>query len=259
VVNYFGLRAKPRSPIPVGVDVIEDHSHDPWSKWASDSEADFCVASLRKTLPLPDGGVLWSPRSHPVPVSVGVSEDLRRASSDRLAGMILKNLYLHGHSVPKETFRRLGRRGEANLSKGSVSGMSEVAKSLLEILPTKTWRDLRRENYAHLRRHLDQVRWATMLLPSKQSCPFCMAIICDTEARCAHLKRALQCRNVYGAVLWPLERTIVDGVPLRDRKLSRRLICLHCDMRYSAADMSRVGSLVLEVGEGWVGHQGTFS
>ena len=42
--------------------VVEDHSHDPSSPWAASSSAHYAVASLRKTMPLPDGGVLWSPQ-----------------------------------------------------------------------------------------------------------------------------------------------------------------------------------------------------
>ncbi|HET9953251.1 MAG TPA: hypothetical protein VFQ61_02040, partial [Polyangiaceae bacterium] len=64
-VGYFGLRG-PALRLPprrsASIYVLEDHSHDPWSNWAAASKADFCFASLRKTLPIPDGAVLWSPR-----------------------------------------------------------------------------------------------------------------------------------------------------------------------------------------------------
>ena len=36
--------------------LVEDHSHDPFSPWAVGSNADFAFSSLRKTLPVPDGG-----------------------------------------------------------------------------------------------------------------------------------------------------------------------------------------------------------
>src|SRR5690606_7795309 len=57
-VNLFGFRTAQWAFKLPGVAVIEDHTHDPWSAWAATSQADFAVASLRKTLPLPDGGVL---------------------------------------------------------------------------------------------------------------------------------------------------------------------------------------------------------
>ncbi len=60
IVNFFGLKAagdyeKARE---LGIPVIEDHSHDPWSQWAIHSKADYVLVSLRKTLPIPDGGAI---------------------------------------------------------------------------------------------------------------------------------------------------------------------------------------------------------
>jgi hypothetical protein len=66
-MNYFGLRTPPDLELPEGVEVLEDHSHDPVSAWAEQSSADFCLASLRKTLPINDGGALWSPVGHRLP------------------------------------------------------------------------------------------------------------------------------------------------------------------------------------------------
>ena len=38
--------------------LIEDHIHDPLSDWSQSSNADYAVASLRKTLPVPIGAML---------------------------------------------------------------------------------------------------------------------------------------------------------------------------------------------------------
>ena len=59
-VNYFGMRSyRCTSELPVAV--VEDHTHDLLGDWSCKSTADWCVASLRKTLPIPEGGILWSP------------------------------------------------------------------------------------------------------------------------------------------------------------------------------------------------------
>lgn len=59
-VNYFGTRSY-RSPEKLPIAVVEDHTHDLIGEWALRSDAEWCIASLRKTLPIPDGGILWSP------------------------------------------------------------------------------------------------------------------------------------------------------------------------------------------------------
>ena len=52
LVNYFGLRDVRAydSVRACGADILEDHTHDPWSSWARSSKAEYCLASLRKTL-----------------------------------------------------------------------------------------------------------------------------------------------------------------------------------------------------------------
>ena len=73
-VNYFGFRACRRSEyLPVAA-VIEDHTHDLIGDWSRNSTADWCIASLRKTLPIPEGGILWSPKGLKLPDPPASSE-----------------------------------------------------------------------------------------------------------------------------------------------------------------------------------------
>ena len=63
-VNYFGVReAEPWQAWRERTEciLVEDHAHDPASAWATTSTADYAFSSLRKTLPVPDGAILWSP------------------------------------------------------------------------------------------------------------------------------------------------------------------------------------------------------
>jgi len=122
-VNYFGtVCCAPEDDATVpGVETIEDHTHDPWSPWARQSAADWCAVSLRKTLPVPDGGIAWSPAGHPLPEGPKVTPEHACAALRGLEAMLLKGLYLDGHEVDKATFRRLARDGEKGISAGEVS------------------------------------------------------------------------------------------------------------------------------------------
>ena len=86
IVNYFGLRSS--IVPPAGAAIVEDHTHDPWSEWSRRSVADFCLVSLRKTLPVPDGGLVWSPRQHVLPPVRAVTPERAIASSNKTAGML---------------------------------------------------------------------------------------------------------------------------------------------------------------------------
>lgn len=256
-VDFFGLRAGPFACSGLnGVEVIEDYTHDPWAPGAWRSAADWCVASLRKTLPVPDGGVLWSPRGHDLPTAVPVTAQRRLASLEKLAGMHLKNLYLAGHRVEKDAFRALARAGEQCIAAGEVSAMPVWTAELLKTFPVRQWRERRGRNFALLHAGLAVLDGISVLIPSgdggddtwppAQGVPFSCVLVFDTPERREAVRRALIARRVYPAVLWPLEAPALPGIPPAAVDLSRRTLSLNCDMRYTADDMEEVGAIVRE-------------
>ena len=249
LVDYFGLRGPVRAPQQNGVEVVEDHSHDPWSPWARSSSADFCIAALRKTLPITDGGALWSPRGHPLPPTPRLTAQRRRAAATKLAAMILKAMYLDGHPVDKSEYRRLALRGERGLAVPGISAMSDTAGAILRSFPVQSWRRARATNHALLASLVEEAGWARVLLSADGACvPFSLVVVLDTAERRERVRIRLIGANVYPAILWPLEETVVP-VGRDARELSRRMLSIHCDGRYGAADMGRVGDVFVRAGE----------
>jgi hypothetical protein len=247
VMNYFGLRTLPELRVPDGVEVIEDHSHDPVSAWAEQSRADFCVASLRKTLPISDGGALWSPVGHPLPPAPPLTEQRRRAGATKLTAMMLKAMYLSGLPVEKDSYRSLAVRGERALSYPAVSTMTEVSRGVVDSYPLEGWRQSRRDNRAVLVQALGTPKWAHVLEPACDSVAFSFSFVVDTSERRERIRTRLIEANIFPVVHWPLEETVLPvGAEARD--ISRRLLSIHCDGRYGAADMLRVAE-VLRSGE----------
>ena len=248
LVNYFGLRCQ--RPIALGPEVIliEDHTHDPCSSWASGSSADFCLASFRKLYPLPDGAVLWSPQQHALPVQPRVSRELDGASADRLRGMELKARYLRGAQVRKQAFRDILDRGEAQFCQGSPSGQTDYSRSLLASFPLQAWRQDRRARYQRLAAHLPAEPGFRVLPPEADSlAPFSGLVVFDSEQRAARVKDGLIARGIYPSRLWPLDVPLLPGVPEIHRELSRRAFSVHLDMRYSLDDVDRVVRAFSEV------------
>jgi hypothetical protein len=249
VMNYFGLRKAVRAPRRDGVEIIEDHSHDPSSHWAATSNADFCVASLRKTLPLPDGGVLWSPLSHPLPPPPRLTLQRSRSASTKLAAMILKAMYLDGHRVDKSNYRALALQGEEGLAVPGVSAISDISGAIVGSFPGDAWRRARAENHALLASLLRRVEWARVVRPADNACvPFSCVLVVDSAERRERVRLHLIKERVFPAVLWPLEQTILPVHP-QLRELSRTLLSIHCDGRYGPKDMDRVAEIVNRSGE----------
>lgn len=248
VVNTFGLRAGPTPSLPPGVDIVEDHTHDPTSPWAAGSRADFAVASLRKTLPVPEGGVLWSPKGHPLPAAPPVTEVRRAAAAAKREAMTLKRSYLAGEVVEKESFRSLALAGEEGIASGEISSMTAETADELSAFPLERWRAARARNWGFLAGRLSRLGWLRVLEPESSACAgSSVVVLVDDPARRDRVRTRLIERRVYPAVLWPLEATVVP-VPLEARALSRRVLSLHCDVRYGESDLSRVADLVEEAG-----------
>ncbi len=86
-VEYFGLRSGLRVH---GGDVLLDRSHDPGATHVYDRQPDFCFASLRKTLPVPDGGAVWSVLGRELPPEGITTAVHAHAFLEMLTGMAMK-------------------------------------------------------------------------------------------------------------------------------------------------------------------------
>lgn len=207
----FGIRGS--LPHPRAALVIEDHTHAPDAPWAHTSTADYAVASLRKTLPLPDGAVLWSPTGRPLPdpvpeEPVGVKAD----------GMRAKARYLAGEDVDKQAFRTVLAQGEEDLAK--ANGISSFSRERLARLPSL--RAARQANFARL---------APFAVPAV-ACPSFAFCVFDTAAIRDAVRAALIAERVYPSALWPMELPVGAA----ERALQARSFAIPVDARYTPED-----------------------
>jgi hypothetical protein len=253
VSNTLGLRgASPvRAPLPNGVTLVEDHSHDPFSPWARSSQAAFAFASLRKWVPIPDGGCVWSAQGLDVPQPPALDDAHAAITLRRLSGMLLKSSYLAGQAVDKASYRELLVTGEEQIAHGRPGAMSPVSRGLLSALPMATLRRRRLANFAQTRDLLHGIRGLEVLGPSgahaDQAVPFAVTLALDSAERRDALRSALAQERIYGAVLWPLDASLHSGVPAAHVTLSKQVLSIHCDHRYDALDMQRVSETVRRV------------
>lgn len=244
VQNIYGLRVgAPR--LPSNAVVVEDHTHDPTGGWAAASRADYCITSLRKLFPVGDGGVAWSPAGRALPPEPVLDDAHARAALDRLTGTLLKTAYLDGGAVDKAVYRAHHVAGEQALAKGPISTLLPVTRGALPGFPIDAWRHDRAANFAAFTAALGTVRGATLFAPRAGAVAFIATVCFETEELRDHVRRTLIASRIYPAVLWPLE-TATYTVPREDLELSHRILSLHCDHRYTPADLEYVASILRE-------------
>jgi hypothetical protein len=148
-MNYFGLRTfRDNSTLPVPV--IEDHSHDIIGNWAKMSNADWCFASLRKTLPIPEGGILWSPKNKRLPKSLQCTLINELLSYKRLFAMLLKKMYISNEINSKEQFRSIFTKTETAFSVLEYTSISEISYQIYNQIDIKKWYYNKKENWKFL-------------------------------------------------------------------------------------------------------------
>lgn len=229
-VNYFGLRGAEEAERSVG-DVVEDHTHDPTGPWARASRAPFALASLRKTYPTTDGGVLWSPTGAALPAEREPTAHHLAAADAKLHAMALKGQFLRGRSASKEEYRLLSTAGEERI--GTLSGPDpETRKLLRRCSPVVLAR--------HRRAAWEKLAPETPFTLTPRGDPFALVLDLETEKRRDSFLRALVVENIFPSILWPLSWWKTDK---ESRAVSKRLLTVATDFRYpddAVANVARV-------------------
>ena len=238
-VNYYGTRSyRTTEKLPVAA-IVEDHTHDLIGGWAMNSRADWCIASLRKTLPIPEGGLLWSPVGLKLPPAPMSLEENEQIASTRWTAMKLKTRYLAGEAIEKASFRSGFIDSEEFFDRAPVCSLDAESQGYLKNFNIRAWYKQKRENWEALRGiKRDGVR---VIVPESIGCyPFSLILLFDSQSERDRVRKALIDHQVYPAILWNIPSPR-DGEVF---KFSTDMISIHCDGRYSAEDIQQLKSII---------------
>jgi hypothetical protein len=238
-VNYYGLRNK-RSNKKLTIPVIEDHTHSIVSDWAIKSDADWCVASLRKSLPIACGGLLWSPQKRNIPDQINTSEECEKMAGIRYEAMRKKAFYLN-NGGDKNEFREKFILSEEMIEGLSLTNMDTKSLNITETMNIMQWFDNRRYNWEILCTKLSDK--FNIIKPShnEEFYPFSTIILCDSHKEREILRQYLISNSIYPAILWnvPQDTNYPDALDF-----SKRMLSIHCDARYSTEDIKEMCKII---------------
>jgi len=242
-MNYFGMRCH-RSNIDVPVLVIEDHSHDPFGYWALHSDADWCISSLRKTLPIPEGGALWSPKGYVLNEKVPSSYENEKIAAIRWKGMEMKTQYLGGKNVSKEEFRKIFTETEDWFDRAEPSFVDGRSRLTLDKFDVNQWVKAKHDNWVLLRELVNHHDQCQIVEPENESCRmFSLLLLFESQKRREFIKRKLIEASVYPAILWNVPET----ASAESRDFSKRMLSIHCDGRYNERDIRQLATIINRV------------
>lgn len=238
-VNYFGMRSY-RGIDKLNIPVVEDHTHDLIGGWAINSHADWCIASLRKSLPLPEGGILWSPMGLKLPKAPAVSKENEKIAAIRWEAMKLKARYLAGENVEKAAFRAGFVDTEEYFDRAEVCALDAESQRFLRSFDIREWNKRKWENWELLQDiKKDGVR---VLRPENRGCyPFSLILVFMTGEERNRVRKALIEKQVYPAILWSIPHCPADGELFQ---FSNGMLSIHCDARYTKEDILQMKSII---------------
>lgn len=241
-VNYFGMRSRRKAEHLSVAAVVEDHTHDLIGDWVVHSTADWCIASLRKTLPVPEGGVLWSPKGLPLPGAPERSAQNEEIAAIRWEAMKLKAYYLAGDKIEKSAFRAGFVDTEEYFDHASVCSLDNTSQAYLESFNVKEWYGRKRDNW-NLLQEIRKDGVHILQTEDENGYPFSLILLFDSIDERDRVRKALIEQQVYPAILWNIP-AFTNGEIFH---FSRGMLSIHCDGRYSSDDIFQLKSIIESV------------
>ena len=242
-MNFFGLRDK-RSNANIPCPVIEDHTHDPFGHWALYSDADWCISSIRKILPLPEGGMMWSPKGYKLTIEVQPSEENEQIAATRWEGMEMKSQFLKGEIISKEEFRKRYTETEEWFDHAEPTQLDERSKIVVsKQLDINLWQGAKLKNWALLQSLVNK-EVCKVLKPEDDTCTmFSLVLLFENKEKRDKVRKHMVEACVYPAILW----AVPDSASENARNFSDRMLSVHCDGRYAEEDIRQLACILNKV------------
>lgn len=239
-MDYFGCPAitsetliELQSKYPQMV-FIEDRTHNLiWGEKRS-FHPDYTMASLRKWLAIPDGGLLWGETTKPLSADTSFSET-------RLTAQLMRHEYfISGNERLKENYRQIFSTVSSIMDADEPSAMSAYSFALAT---EANWDEIRsqRKRNAEV---LSEILAPYVTLIQKQpeiSSLYVPFLIPNRDA----IQRDLSARGIFNTVIWPLSEEQKQKCPIASHTAAS-MLAAPCDQRYTVDDMKYIGSEIIK-------------
>lgn len=225
-----------------GILVVEDITHS-WLCDFNTTDADYSVASLRKWLEIPDGGVLLSDK-HPMDYDMNIEESAQIVSEFVKASELKEKYFSTLNPLDKEAFRQHYVNAKDLLLKDTtVYAMSSMAQSVLAQTDFGFIITRRRENAKYLQQHINSEFVETCGVEfSNEATPLYYPIYIKGDRK--KLQKKLAENDIYCPVHWPVPSQASESISEEGMSIYSHVLSLICDQRYGLDDMKAIVQII---------------
>lgn len=235
-MDYFGRQAITDSDLMKlresgEIAFIEDRTHNLiWSR-TSIFKPDYTIASLRKWLPIPDGGLLWGN------INTDFSVDTS-FSSARLKAQCMRHEFLeNGDPTLKEKYRRIFSSVSDIIDNDEPSAMSAYSYEKAKVYNWEKLRKIRRDNAETL---IGILKNSTLVsLVQDRTCLSDLYVPFTVSNR-DEVQRRLSEIGIYNTIIWPLSEEQKEVCSVA-KFTEEHMLAAPCDQRYTPDDMEYIG------------------
>lgn len=193
---------------------------------------DYCVCSLRKWFPVPDGGVLYSAKNK-LPLKCLEQNEW---FSVRYKAMQLKTMYLTCKQIDKADFLAIFAESEKALDEQeNIYRLSNISKKLLEKIDVKKMINARCRNAEYLNDYFRKTHIKNVSMGQNGQVPLFYTLLVQNRD---DIRKMLIDNKIYCPVHWPLYseiEKISSSTYINSHELS-----IPIDQRYSCNDMQHI-------------------
>lgn len=249
LMHYFGsiqpyevLREIKLLADEYGLVVIEDTTHSIFSKRRT--VGDYQICSIRKWMPLPSGGVLYS-EMDPLAVFDNITYN-HSVDNDRSYGMVLKDLFLSSGLDCNIEYRKIFCECEDKLNRQEgIYLLSDLSRFIASCVDIDDMKKRRIENYKYLELKLSNRGIKPVVKLVDGDCPLVFPLSVKNRDG---FRNFLMDNRIYCAVHWPF-----DDIMGEQRKFAyecaKNLISLPIDQRYNKNDIEYMADVISWYGD----------
>ncbi len=232
--NYWGLSTmfiEEKTNFPI---IIEDHSHGWLSDACLNSKADYCFVSLRKSLPIPLGGMCWKPNTKGLEIKIEFknNNEYYQIWDTMLKAMELKSEYIYGNNtISPSNYLSLFYKTEECLNNNfEFSKVKNKHRNYINSFLHFNTRQAKEKHLSFLYKKITDNKYFK-IIKRESFTAFGLHLLFKNETHFNDLKSYLVSNCIYPSSLWPDNHIEYEW---------RYFLNIHIDFRYNLQDLEYI-------------------